>query len=205
MGKSNGKGKPGFLIRSAHRFCYNLPNILHHCHILIPHRTDTYSVSISHLTHQQLTMLASILLYMSISVGLVAASPVQRREMSQNDITGLQLADHLENLELSLYSSGCQNIDNDAWSAASFPSTFQQDICTIAEVSVGCSVDFCTPLTGHNSNSRIKRIISPRSFNLTEFRYLSLAHTISPTTLQAVLWPLRTRSLPSASVLIWEA
>jgi hypothetical protein len=82
-------------------------------------------------------MFSSILLQLALAIGHVASSPIQRRALSQNDIIGLQLASYLENLELSLYTGGCEGITDVQWIAAGFPSTFQQDICAIAEVSSG--------------------------------------------------------------------
>ncbi|KAI4763154.1 hypothetical protein E4T52_04782 [Aureobasidium sp. EXF-3400] len=78
-------------------------------------------------------MLSSILLQLALATNFVASVPIQRRGLSQNDIIGLQLASYLENLELSLYTGGCEGITDVQWIAAGFPSTFQQDICAIAE------------------------------------------------------------------------
>jgi hypothetical protein len=106
-----------------------LPNILlliHQHNCITPH----ISPFISHLS-----MFSSILLQLALAIGHVASSPIQRRALSQNDIIGLQLASYLENLELSLYTGGCEGITDVQWIAAGFPSTFQQDICAIAEVS----------------------------------------------------------------------
>lgn len=85
-------------------------------------------------------MFSSILLRLSLAMSYAASSPIQRRALSQNDIVGLQLASYLENLELSLYTGGCEGITDVQWIAAGFPSTFQQDICAIAEVSSGQAV-----------------------------------------------------------------
>lgn len=79
-------------------------------------------------------MYTSIILQLALIVSYVVSSPIQRRALSQNDIIGLQLASHLENLELSLYTNGCEGITDVQWIAAGFPATFQQDICAIAEV-----------------------------------------------------------------------
>lgn len=79
-------------------------------------------------------MISPAPLYLAFVAGLVSSSPIQRRALSQNDIIGLQLADYLENMELSLYTGGCETISSDQWTAAGFPSTFHEDICTIAEV-----------------------------------------------------------------------
>jgi hypothetical protein len=80
-------------------------------------------------------MLSSILLQLALATNYVASVPIQKRALSQNDIISLQLASYLENLELSLYTGGCEGITDVQWIAAGFPSTFQQDICAIAEVS----------------------------------------------------------------------
>jgi hypothetical protein len=80
-------------------------------------------------------MFSSILLQLALATNFVASVPIQRRGLSQNDIIGLQLASYLENLELSLYTGGCEGITDVQWIAAGFPSTFRQDICAIAEVS----------------------------------------------------------------------
>jgi hypothetical protein len=80
-------------------------------------------------------MFSSILLPLALTISYVASSPIQRRALSQNDIIGLQLASYLENLELSLYTGGCEGITDVQWIAAGFPGTFQQDVCAIAEVS----------------------------------------------------------------------
>lgn len=82
-------------------------------------------------------MFPTTFLQLAMTISYAASSPIQRRALSQNDIIGLQLASYLENLELSLYTSGCEGITNVQWIAAGFPSTFQQDICAIAEVSLG--------------------------------------------------------------------
>ncbi|THX85162.1 hypothetical protein D6D05_02965 [Aureobasidium pullulans] len=79
-------------------------------------------------------MISSIFLPLAFAVCQVSSSPIhQRRALSQNDIIGLQLAGYLENLELSLYTGGCEGFTDVEWIAAGFPSTFQQDICAIAE------------------------------------------------------------------------
>jgi len=80
-------------------------------------------------------MLSSILLQLALATNYVASVPIQKRALSQNDIISLQLASYFENLELSLYTGGCEGITDVQWIAAGFPSTFQQDICAIAEVS----------------------------------------------------------------------
>lgn len=85
-------------------------------------------------------MFPSILLPLALTIGYAASSPIHRRALSQNDIIGLQLANHLENLGLSLYTGGCEGITSVQWIAAGFPSTFQQDICAIAEVSLAQDV-----------------------------------------------------------------
>lgn len=81
-------------------------------------------------------MFSSILLQLALTISYTVSSPMQRRALSQNDIIGLQVASYLENLELSLYVDGCERIDDAQWLAAGFPSTFQHDVCTIAEVSL---------------------------------------------------------------------
>ena len=86
-------------------------------------------------------MFSSFLLQLALTVSYVASSPIQRRALSQNDIIGLQLASYLENLELSLYTRGCEDITDVQWIAAGFPSTFHQDICAIAEVSFSRDAD----------------------------------------------------------------
>ncbi|KAI5212532.1 hypothetical protein AUEXF2481DRAFT_255773 [Aureobasidium subglaciale EXF-2481] len=78
-------------------------------------------------------MFPSILLHLSLAVSFAASIPIQRRALSQNDIIGLQLAGYLENLELSLYSGGCEGFTNVQWATDGFPATFQQDVCAIAE------------------------------------------------------------------------
>jgi hypothetical protein len=65
--------------------------------------------------------------------GLVE-SHSSKKSTFPNDIIGLQLAGYLENLELSLYTGGCEGFTDVEWIAAGFPPTFQQDICAIAEV-----------------------------------------------------------------------
>ncbi|CAD0089719.1 unnamed protein product [Aureobasidium vineae] len=82
-------------------------------------------------------MLSSILLQLALTISYTASSPILRRALSQNDIIGLQLASYLENMELSLYTDGCEHINDAQWLAAGFPSTFQQDICAIAENQTG--------------------------------------------------------------------
>jgi hypothetical protein len=119
---------------------------LFHLHSSIHHTTltsyftnpiSTHCISFHHPQISQSSMISSsIFLYLALAVSFVSSSPIQRRALSQNDIIGLQLAGYLENLELSLYAGGCKNFDSVAWIAAGFPSTFQQDICAIAEVSV---------------------------------------------------------------------
>ncbi|KAH0365500.1 hypothetical protein KCU65_g6048, partial [Aureobasidium melanogenum] len=78
-------------------------------------------------------MVPSILLQLALTISYTASSPIHRRALSQNDIIGLQVASYLENMELSLYTDGCQHISDAQWLAAGFPSTFQHDICTIAD------------------------------------------------------------------------
>ncbi|KAK6000092.1 hypothetical protein QM012_004080 [Aureobasidium pullulans] len=89
-----------------------------------------------HLISQSIltfSMFSPIFLQLVLTISYAASSPIQRRALSQNDITGLQVASYLENMELSLYTDGCERIDNAQWLAAGFPSTFQHDICTIAQ------------------------------------------------------------------------
>ncbi|KAI4723359.1 hypothetical protein E4T48_00539 [Aureobasidium sp. EXF-10727] len=78
-------------------------------------------------------MFSSVLLQLALTISYTASSPILRRAFSQNDIIGLQLASYLENMELSLYTDGCEHINDAQWLAAGFPSTFHQDICTIAQ------------------------------------------------------------------------
>lgn len=85
-------------------------------------------------------MFSLTLLQLSLAMSYAASSPIQRRTLSQNDMIGLQLASYLEHLELSLYTGGCEGITDVQWIAAGFPSTFQQDICAIAEASSGQAV-----------------------------------------------------------------
>lgn len=105
---------------------------------LLPHfasNPSTHLHQILHLNHSQFNMISSIFLPLAFAVCQVSSSPIhQRRALSQNDIIGLQLAGYLENLELSLYTGGCEGFTDVEWIAAGFPSTFQQDICAIAEV-----------------------------------------------------------------------
>lgn len=82
------------------------------------------------------SMRSSIFLQLALTISYTASIPIQRRSLSQNDIIGLQVASYLENLELSLYTDGCERINDTQWLAAGFPSTFQHDVCTIAEVSL---------------------------------------------------------------------
>lgn len=105
----------------------------HFYHVLLP--IDPHLHQILHLNHSQFNMISSIFLPLAFAVCQVSSSPIhQRRALSQNDIIGLQLAGYLENLELSLYTGGCEGFTDVEWIAAGFPSTFQQDICAIAEV-----------------------------------------------------------------------
>jgi hypothetical protein len=115
----------------------------------------------------------------------------------------LQLASYLENLELSLYTGGCEGITDVQWIAAGFPTTFQQDICAIAEVSSGHMSTIS--MADQYSNNRIKQATSRRHSMRMASLLLKHANMPSHTTLP---WPLffsQIRLHPSVSGTIWGA
>lgn len=65
---------------------------------------------------------------------LVAAIPIAKRALSQDDVSVLQLAHYLELLEYSLYSGGCNNFTDAQFTAAGFPTGFRENVCVIASV-----------------------------------------------------------------------
>ena len=66
---------------------------------------------------------------------LASAHPtIQKRALSTNDTNTLQLALFLEQLELHLYSGGCDNFTDDQYTAQGFPTGFRENVCVIAQV-----------------------------------------------------------------------
>ena len=82
-------------------------------------------------------MYISCLVLSAVFVQLVSTRPLQKKQvttLSQNDTDTLQLAHHLELLELNLYTGGCNNFTDAEYSAAGFPTGFRDNVCVIAGV-----------------------------------------------------------------------
>ncbi|KAK4544503.1 hypothetical protein LTR36_004075 [Oleoguttula mirabilis] len=59
------------------------------------------------------------------------AAPFQKRALSSNDQSVLDLALYLEHLEFALYYGGCNNFTDSAYTTAGFPNGFRENICVI--------------------------------------------------------------------------
>lgn len=62
-----------------------------------------------------------------------AAAPLQKRALSADDQSVLQLAEYLEHLEFALYTGGCDNFTDAQYTAEGFPSGFRENVCVIAQ------------------------------------------------------------------------
>lgn len=75
-------------------------------------------------------------------VSLAFAHPLEKRQNalppvnSATDVSVLQLALYLENLELNLYTGGFVNFTDAEYTAAGFPPGFRDNVGVIADVSI---------------------------------------------------------------------
>ena len=72
---------------------------------------------------------------------------VEKRALSDNDTSVLQLALYLEHLERALYTGGYQSFTDAEYTAAGFPAGFRDNIGVIADVSKSSSTSSVSPGT----------------------------------------------------------
>lgn len=65
---------------------------------------------------------------------LALTAPLQKRALSANDVSVLQLALFLERLEFNLYSGGFNNFSDAQYLAQGFLPRFRQNVGVIAQV-----------------------------------------------------------------------
>ena len=75
-------------------------------------------------------MLFTLLLALTV---LTVAAPLQKPALSTADISILQLAQYLENLEFALYTAGCNNFSVTEYNAEGFDNAFHAGVCLTAQ------------------------------------------------------------------------
>jgi hypothetical protein len=73
-------------------------------------------------------------------LALTSSAPVQKRALSADDESVLQLALFLEHLEFTLYTEGYDNYTDAQYTAEGFPEGFRENILVIAEVMLSALV-----------------------------------------------------------------
>ena len=75
------------------------------------------------------------------AVPLAMAAPTEKRAaLSMMDISVLQLAHYLENLEYHLYTGGFSNFTEEQYQAAGFPAGFRENVGVTASVGQSLSL-----------------------------------------------------------------
>ena len=86
-----------------------------------------------------LTLLPLFSLALAHPIGTTEKATIEKRALSDNDTSVLQLALFLEHLEFALYTGGFEAFTDGEYTAAGFPAGFRDNVGLIAQVSMPSS------------------------------------------------------------------